>query len=166
MTIYLNGKEHKVELQTVLSQKLYNEVTPLLANLETSKGARKAFEVELQKVLFTDEYFKGKVNLLKGEAVWDDFKEDVRFIEVVAETMLNIRANIFECISIDDETIPVIFDLLKVALKKNAITNQELLDALNESTTSEFWQEQDLNAVLDALKFFRSTVLARIKSST
>lgn len=165
MNLYLNGKEYKVELQKVLSQKLYNEVTPLLTKLETSKGARKAFEVELQKVLFTDDYFKGKVNLLKGEAVWDDFKEDVRFIEVVAETMMNIRTNIFECVSIDDETIPIIFDLFKVVLKKNSITHPELQEALDEPTTSEFWQEQDLNAVLDELKFFRSSVLARIKSS-
>jgi len=165
MIIYLNDKEYKVELQSILSQKLYNEVTPLLTKLETSKGARKAFEVELQKVLFNDEYFKGKINFLKGEKVWDDFKEDARFIEIVAETMMNIRNNIFESISIDDETIPVIFDLFKVSLKKNSLTSNELMDAINEPTTSEFWQNQDLNSILEALKFFRSSVLARIKTS-
>lgn len=166
MIIYFDSKEYKIELQSILSQKLYNDVTPLLAKLETSKGARKAFEVQLQNKLFTDEYFKGKINFLKGDKVWDDFKDDVRFIELVAETMLNVRNNIFESISIDDETIPVIFDLFRVCIKKSSITNADLLTAINEPSTSDFWQEQDLNEVLEQLKFFRSTVLARIKSST
>lgn len=165
MNLYLNDKEYKIELQSILSQKLYNEVTPLLSKLENSKGARKAFEVQMQNRLFTDEYFKGKVNFLKGDAVWDDFKEDVRFIELVAETMLNVRKNIFESISVDDETIPVIFDLFKVCIKKNSITNADLQTAINEPSTSEFWQEQDLNSILETLKFFRESVLARIKSS-
>ena len=78
MTIYFDDKEYKIELQSILSQKLYNEVTPLLQSLENSKGARKAFEVEMQKRLFTDEYFKGKVNFLKGDKVWDDFKDEDR----------------------------------------------------------------------------------------
>lgn len=165
MTIYFDEKEYKIELQSILSQKLYNEVTPLLTKLETSKGARKAFEVQLTSRLFNDEYFKGKVNFLKGDKVWDDFKDDVRFIELVAETMLNVRNNIFETISVDDETIPVIFDLFRACIKKNSITNADLLTAINEPSTSEFWQNQDLNEVLESLKFFRTTVLARIKTS-
>lgn len=165
MNIYLNGKEYKIELHTILSQKLYNQVTPLLAKLEQSKGARGAFESELQKRIFSDSYFSGKINLMKGDEAWNDLRDDMKFQETIAEVMMSIRDNIFDFIRIDDETIESIFDLFKCAINKKKINNNELLQAIDEPSNSEFWQEQDLNEILESLKFFRSTVLARIKTS-
>ena len=165
MNVYLDGKEYKIELHSILSQKLYTEVTPLLAKLESSFGARKAFETLLQKRLFADNYFSGKVNLLQGENAWESLKNDMRFQETIAEVMITIRENIFEHITIDDETIVTIFDLFRVCINKKKIMHPELVEKINEPSTSEFWQEQDLNAILETLKFFRSNVLARIKTS-
>lgn len=165
MNLYLNGKEYKVELQKVLSQKLYNEVTPLLNQLENSQGAQKAYESLLQKKIIGDEYFKGKLNLLNGANAWDGIKDDFRLQEVIADVILIVRENIFEHITLNDATIPIVFDLFRICINKKAIHHPELLDAINEPSTTEFWQEQDLNSILDELKFFRANVLARIKTS-
>ncbi len=94
MTIYYNGKEYKIELQSILSQKLYNEVTPLLNELERSQGAQSAYESLLQKRILGDDYFKGKINLLEGSNAWANVKDDFRLQEIVAEVILTIRENI------------------------------------------------------------------------
>lgn len=165
MNLYLNGKEHKVQLHKILSQKLYGEVTPLLSELETSEGARKAYESLLQKKIIGDEYFAGKLNLLKGEGAWDALKDDFRLQEVIAEVMLTVRENIFEHISLNDSTIGIIFKMAKICIDKKTITNQELVNAIDSDVDSEFWQEQDLNSILEELRFFRQNVLGRIKTN-
>lgn len=165
MNLYLDGKEHKVQLHKILSQKLYNEVTPLLSELETSEGARKAYESQLQKKMLGDSYFTGKMNLLQGANAWDALKDDFRLQEVIAETLLLVRENIFEHISLNESTIGIIFKMAKICIDKKTITNQELLNAIDSETDSEFWQEQDLNSILEELKFFRQNVLGRIKTN-
>lgn len=165
MNLYLNGKEYKVQLQTILSQKLYTEVTPLLTELENSEGARKAYETILQKRIIGDEYFSGKINILQGANAWDALKDDFRLQETIAEVMILVRENIFEYLSLNETTINSIFKLFKICLNKKLITQPELLEAIESDVESDFWQEQDLNSILDELKFFRSQVLARIKTN-
>lgn len=169
MTIYHNGKEYKVELQSILSQKLYNEVTPLLNELERSQGAQSAYETLLQKRILGDEYFKGKINLLEGANAWASIQNDFRLQEIVAEVVLTIRENIFEHISLNEQTIGIIFNMLKICINWKKVESQypdaEFLSALKSESSSEFWQEQDLNSILEQLKFFRANVLARIKTS-
>jgi len=169
MTIYYNSKEYKIELQTILSQKLYNEVTPLLNELERSQGAQNAYESLLQKRIIGDEYFAGKVNLLKGADAWESVKDDFHLQEIIAEVMLTVRENIFEHISLNEQTIGIIFNMLKICINWKKVEAQypdaEFLAALKSDVDSEFWQEQDLNSILEQLKFFRANVLARIKTS-
>lgn len=169
MTIYFNGKEYKIELQSILSQKLYNEVTPLLNELERSQGAQSAYESLLQKRILGDEYFKGKINLLEGSNAWANVKDDFRLQEIVAEVILTIRENIFEHISLNEQTIGIIFNMLKICINWKKVESQypdaEFLTALKSESSSEFWQEQDLNSILEHLKFFRVNVLGRIKTS-
>jgi hypothetical protein len=133
--------------------------------LETSEGARKAYESLLQKKIIGDEYFAGKLNLLKGEGAWDALKDDFRLQEVIAEVMLTVRENIFEHISLNDSTIGIIFKMAKICIDKKTITNQDLVNAIDSDVDSEFWQEQDLNSILEELRFFRSNVLGRIKTN-
>ena len=115
----------------ILSQKLYNEVTPLLNELETSDGARKAYELVLQKRMLTDDYFAGKLNLLKGAEAWEELKNDFRLQELIAEVMLTIRENIFEHISLNESTIRTIFRMVKICIDKKTISNSELQLAID-----------------------------------
>lgn len=165
MELILNNNVYKVNLQTVLSQSLYTKVLPILESLERSKGAEKAYEAILQKRLLGDEYFAGKINLLKGKDAWNELKEDFKLQEVIAETLLQVRTNIFEYITIDEQTIPLVFDLARVCIDRRNIKDDALLAAIDTPSDSEFWVEQDLNGVLDALKFFRSNTLARVKTN-
>lgn len=165
MNLYLDGKEHKVELHKILSQKLYNEVTPLLSELETSEGARKAYEAHLQKKMLSDDYFKGKLNLLQGADAWEVLKDDFRLQEIIAETLMTVRENIFEYVSFNESTIQIIFKLAKICINHKTIANQELKSAIESDVDSDFWQEQDLNSIMEELKFFRENVLARIKTN-
>jgi hypothetical protein len=165
MELILNDRIHKVKLQTVLSQNLYVKVMPILEKLENSRGAQKAYETLLQKRLLGDEYFSGKFNLLKGSDAWEGLKGDFKLQEVIAEVILQIKTNVFEYISLDEQTIPIVFDLAKIAIDRKNINDNELLIALDSDSSSDFWMEQDLNSILEELKFFRSNTLARIKTS-
>jgi hypothetical protein len=166
MNLYLNGKEYKVTLQKILSQNLYNKVTPLLSELENSEGARKAYENILQKRIIGDEYFSGKINLLQGANAWDALKDDFKLQELIAEVMIMVRENIFEYLSLNDSTIKIIFRMFQTCIDKKLIVMPEILEAIDSDVESEFWQEQDLNSILEELKFFRQNVLARIKTNT
>ena len=165
MILYLNGKDKKVQLYAILTQRLYDKVTPILEKLAQSKGANAAFETELQKKIFADDYLLSKVDLTLGVDAWKALAGDFKFTEIVTETLIHIKSNLLEHINIDNETIPEIFELTKVCIDKSKINDTELLLAIDSDTNSDFWQEQDLNNILEELKFFRSTVLSRIKSS-
>lgn len=165
MILYVNGKEKKVQLYAILTQKLYDKVTPILEKLAQSKGANAAFETELQKKIFSDEYLLSKIDLTLGVDAWKSLAGDFKFTEIVTETLIHIKSNLLEYINIDNETIPEIFELTKVSIDKSKINDNELLLAIDTDTNSDFWQEQDLNNILQELKFFRTTVLSRIKPS-
>jgi hypothetical protein len=116
MILYVNGKEKKVQLYAILTQKLYDKVTPILEKLAQSKGANGAFETELQKKIFSDEYLLSKVDLTLGVDAWKSLAGDFKFTEIVTETLIHIKSNLLEYINIDNETIPEIFELAKVCI--------------------------------------------------
>lgn len=165
MNLYVNGKEKKVQLYAILTQKLYEKVTPILDKLANSKGANAAFETELQRKIFSDEYLLSKIDLSQGADAWKGLANDFKFTEIVTETMLYIKTNLLEHINIDSETIPDIFTLAKTCIDTSKINDSELLSCIESDVDSEFWQEQDINNMLEELKFFRKTILSRIKSS-
>lgn len=165
MNLYVNGKEKKVQLYAILTQKLYEKVTPILDKLANSKGANAAFESELQRKIFGDEYLLSKIDLSQGADAWKGLANDFKFTEIVTETMLYIKTNLLEHINIDSETIPDIFTLAKTCIDTSKINDSELLSYIESDVDSEFWQEQDINNMLEELKFFRKTILSRIKSS-
>lgn len=165
MNLYVNGKEKKVQLYAILTQKLYEKVTPILDKLANSKGANAAFESELQRKIFGDEYLLSKIDLSQGADAWKGLANDFKFTEIVTETMLYIKTNLLEHINIDSETIPDIFTLAKTCIDTSKINDSELLSCIESDVDSEFWQEQDINNMLEELKFFRKTILSRIKSS-
>ncbi|MFM8759681.1 MAG: hypothetical protein ACKODS_09100 [Methylophilaceae bacterium] len=165
MELIYNNTKQTAKLQTVLSQNLYTKVLPILEKLEKSKGAEKAYENLLQKRLLGDEYFAGKINLLKGKDAWNELKDDFRLQEIIGEVLLQVKTNIFEYITIDKDSIPLIFDLARICIDRKNIHDDGFLLAIDSASDSEFWLEQDLNGILEALKFFRSETLARVRTN-
>jgi hypothetical protein len=88
---------------------------------------------------------------------------DFRFQEIVKDAYLKVRANLFEVINIDTTTIPLIFEFVKTVVDVKKVTNAQLLVGLQSETNSEFWASQDLDGILDDLKFFRDTVCKRVR---
>lgn len=163
MKLYLNGKEHEVLLQSKLTPALHDVVTPLMNELAKTKGAVSAAEQEILDKIFTIEELAKKVDLTKGEGAFTEIMADFRFQEIVKTAYMKIRANLFEVINIDQTTLPKIIEFTKKTIDKSLIHDAELLSAIDSEYDSEFWQSQDLDSILDALKFFRETVCRRIK---
>lgn len=166
MKLYLNNTAYETPLYTILTQSLYDKVTPILEQLANSKGARSAFESMLQKRMLQDEYFttlasrQPEGQVLSQETLQKDFK----FQELVGETLIKVKSELFEHIKVDNDTIPLVFQLAQCSIDKSKIQNAELIAGIESEITSEFWQNQDIDGVLEALTKFRSTVLRRIKS--
>lgn len=166
MKLYLNGIAHDVALFQILTQSLYDKVTPILEKLANSKGAKSAFESMLQKRMLKDEYFVQMANRVPaGETLSQEtLQKDFKFQEIVGETLIKIKSELFEHINVDNETIPIVFELAQVCIDKKNIHNAELIAGIDSEPTSEFWQNQDIDGVLEALTKFRATILRRIKS--
>lgn len=163
MKLYLNGKEHEVLLCSKLTPALHDVVTPLMTELAQTKGAVSAAEQEILEKIFTIEELAKQVDLTKGEGAFTDIMADFRFQEIVKSAYMKIRANLFEVINIDQTTLPKIIDFTRKVIDKSLISDADLLSAIESEHNSEFWQSQDLDSILDALKFFRETVCKRIK---
>jgi hypothetical protein len=163
MKLHYNGKEHEVALYSKLTPALYDIVTPLLQELANTQGASSAAEAEILEKVFANETLAQKVDLTKGKDAFTDILGDFKFQEIVKTAYLKIRANLFEVINIDSITIPKIIEFTKQVIDIKLITDAELLNAINTPSDSEFWQEQDIDSILDALKFFRESVCRRIK---
>jgi hypothetical protein len=163
MKLTLNGTEHSVVLTTVLTQNLYKKINPILSKLESTRGADTAYKHLLAKRIQESEYLRNNVKWVEGEKAWDEVKNDPVFLEVVSSVLLEVRENLLDYIAIDEETTPTVFELFRECLDKKLITNPELLDAINTPLDSEFWCDQDINGILEELRFFRSNVLQRIK---
>lgn len=166
MKLYLNGNAHDVALFQILTQSLYDKVTPILDRLANSKGAKSAFESMLQKRMLQDEYFVQMANRVPaGETLSQEtLQKDFKFQEMVGETLIKIKSELFEHINVDNETIPIVFELAQVCIDTKKITNAELIAGIESEPSSEFWQNQDIDGVLEALTKFRATILRRIKS--
>jgi hypothetical protein len=155
MKLYLNETAHEVPLHTKLTPALYDKVTPLLSELAQTKGAQAAAEQEIMERVFSHELLASKIDLTKGQDAFKDIMQEFAFLKV--------RANLFELINVDATTIPKIFEFTKECIDISKVQNAELLAGIQSQVDTEFWQGQDIDGILDALKFFRETVCRRIR---
>jgi hypothetical protein len=165
MKFYVDGQAVEAPLYQILTPALYEKITPMLLELAQSKGAQTAAEQEILNKVYAVPHLSEKINLQKGADAFADIMNDFRFQEIVKDAYLKVRENLFEVINIDTTTIPLIFEFVKTVVDVKKVTNAQLLVGLQSETNSEFWAAQDLDGILDALKFFRETVCKRVRIS-
>jgi len=165
MKFYVDGQAVDAPLYQILTPALYEKITPMLLELAQSKGAQTAAEQEILNKVYAVPHLSEKINLQKGADAFADIMNDFRFQEIVKDAYLKVRENLFEVINIDTTTIPLIFEFVKTVVDTKKITNAQLLVGLQSETNSEFWAAQDLDGILDDLKFFRQTVCKRVRIS-
>ncbi len=165
MKFYVDGQAVDAPLYQILTPALYEKITPMLLELAQSKGAQTAAEQEILNKVYAVPHLSEKINLQKGADAFADIMNDFRFQEIVKDAYLKVRENLFEVINIDTTTIPLIFEFVKTVVDTKKVTNAQLLVGLQSETNSEFWAAQDLDGILDALKFFRETVCKRVRIS-
>lgn len=165
MKFYLNEEVHEVPLSNILTPALYDKVSPLFQELANTKGAQTAAEQEIMEKVFSTPHLQAQIDLSKGSDAFTSIMGDFRFQEIVKDAYLKVRRDLFECINVDASTIPSIFTLVKTVVDIKKVTHAELLAGLQSEIISDFWQNQDLDGILEELKFFRSTVCKRIRIS-
>lgn len=165
MKFYLNEEVHEVPLCSILTPALYDKVSPLFQELANTKGAQTAAEQEIMEKVFSTPHLQEQIDLSKGSEAFTAIMGDFRFQEIVKDAYLKVRRDLFECINVDASTIPTIFTLVKTVVDIKKVTHSELLTGLQSEISSDFWQNQDLDGILEELKFFRSTVCKRIRIS-
>lgn len=165
MKFYLNEEVHEVPLCSILTPALYDKVSPLFQELANTKGAQTAAEQEIMEKVFSTPHLQEQIDLSKGSEAFTAIMGDFRFQEIVKDAYLKVRRDLFECINVDASTIPTIFTLVKTVVDIKKVTHAELLTGLQSEISSDFWQNQDLDGILEELKFFRSTVCKRIRIS-
>ena len=163
MKLYINETAHEVPLYTKLTPALYDKVTPLLSQLANTKGAQAAAESEIMEKVFSRETLASKIDLTKGQDAFKDIMQEFEFQEIVKTAYLKVRANLFELINVDETTIPKIFEFVQAVIDTSKVQNTELLSGIQSEVNSDFWNNQDLDAILDSLKFFRETVCRRVR---
>jgi hypothetical protein len=163
MKLYHNGKEYEVVLFTKLTPALYEIVTPSLQELANTRGATTAAEQEILEKIFQHEDLAKRIDLTKGAEAFGDIMQDFKFQEIVKSAYLKVRKNLFEFINIDSDTIPKIIEFAKKVIDRKMINDPDLLVQIDSDSSSEFWMNQDIDTILDSLKFFRETVCGRIK---
>jgi hypothetical protein len=165
MKFYVDAQAVDAPLYQILTPALYEKITPMLLELAQSKGAQTAAEQEILNKVYAVPHLSEKINLQKGADAFADIMNDFRFQEIVKDAYLKVRENLFEVINIDTTTIPLIFEFVKTVVDVKKVTNAQLLVGLQSETNSEFWAAQDLDGILDDLKFFRNTVCKRVRIS-
>lgn len=165
MKFYLNEEVHEVPVCSILTPALYDKVSPLFQELANTKGAQTAAEQEIMEKVFSTPHLQEQIDLSKGSDAFTAIMGDFRFQEIVKDAYLKVRRDLFECINVDASTIPSIFTLVKTVVDIKKVTHAELLAGLQSEISSDFWQNQDLDGILEELKFFRSTVCKRIRIS-
>jgi len=163
MKLYLDGKPHDVPIYNLLTPALYDKVAPMLIELANSKGATTAAEQDLLERIFANPELASKVDLQAGDKAFVPIMNDFRFQELVKDSYLKIRKNLFEVINIDATTIPIIFKFVQTVIDIKKVNNGELIANIQSDLSTEFWQEQDLDGILTDLKLFRETVCRRIR---
>lgn len=165
MKFYIESQPVEAPLFTILTPALYEKITPMLLELAKSKGAQTAAEAEILNKVYSVPHLSEKIDLNKGENAFAEIMNDFKFQEIVKDAYLKVRENLFEVINIDGETIPQIFEFVKSVVDVKKVTNAQLLVGLQSEVSSEFWQAQDIDGILEELKFFRQTVCKRIRIS-
>lgn len=165
MKFYIDEQAVDAPLFQILTPALYEKITPMLLELAQSKGAQTAAEQEILNKIYTVPHLSEKIDLSKGADAFAGIMNDFRFQEIVKDTYLKVRENLFEVINIDASTIPQIFEFVKTVVDVKKVTNAQLLVGLQSDVNSEFWAAQDIDGILEELKFFRQTVLRRIRIS-
>lgn len=163
MKLYLDGKPHDVPIYNLLTPALYDKVAPMLIELANSKGATTAAEQDLLERIFSNPELASQVDLQAGDKAFVPIMNDFRFQELVKDSYLKIRKNLFEVINIDATTIPIIFKFVQTVIDIKKVNNGELIANIQSDLSTEFWQEQDLDGILTDLKLFRETVCRRIR---
>lgn len=163
MKLTHNGKEHEVALYTKLTPALYDIVTPLLQELAETEGAKKSIHQEILQKVFENPELAEKVDLTKGDESLLHIYSDFRFQEILKNAYMKVRSNLFEVINVDSMTIPKIIEFAQKVIDTTLIKDAELLNNINSPASSEFWQNQDIDNMLEELKFFRETTCRRIK---
>lgn len=163
MKFYIEGQTIEAPLYQILTPALYEKITPMLLELAQSKGAQTAAEQEILNKVYAVPHLSEKIDLQKGADAFADIMNDFRFQEIVKDAYLKVRENLFEVINIDTTTIPLIFEFVKTVVDTKKVTNAQLLVGLQSETNSEFWAAQDLDGILDDLKFFRNSVCKRVR---
>jgi hypothetical protein len=163
MKLYLNDTEHEVSLYGRLTPALYDAVTPLLTDLANTKGAAGFAEQEILDKVFSVPELAAKIDLTKGADAFIEIRNDFRFQEIVKTAYLKVRANLFDTINVDSVTLPKIVEFTKAVIDIKLVKDPELVNGIQSQYDSEFWQNQDIDGILDSLKFFRETVCRRIK---
>ena len=59
--------------------------------------------------------------------------------------------------------MPLIIEFSKNCIDTTKITDAELLAGIQTESISEFWQQQDIEGMLNDLEFFRSTICRRVR---
>jgi hypothetical protein len=163
MKLYHNNKETEVALYTKLTPSLYDTVTPLLQELAETEGAVKSIHQDILEKVFQNEELAQKVDLTKGEQALAEIYSDFRFQEIIKSSYMKVRSNLFEVINVDSTTIPKIIHFVQKVIDQSLVKDAELLNQINSESTSDFWQNQDIDAILEDLKFFRETTCRRIR---
>ena len=163
MKLYLNGTPHEVPIYNLLTPSLYDKVAPMLQELANSKGATTAAEQDLLERIFSNPDLASKVDLQAGDKAFLPIMNDFRFQELVKDSYLKIRKNLFEVINIDHSTIPIIFKFVQTIIDLKKVNNGELISLIQSDLSSEFWLEQDLDGILNELKCFREKICRRIR---
>jgi len=163
MKFYIDGQTVEAPLYQILTPALYEKITPMLLELAQSKGAQTAAEQEILNKIYSVPHLSEKIDLQKGADAFTEIMADFRFQEIVKDAYLKVRENLFEVINIDTTTIPLIFEFVKTIVDIKKVTNAQLLVGLQSETNSEFWNAQDLDGILEDLKFFRQTVCRRVR---
>jgi hypothetical protein len=163
MKLYFNNRAFDIPLHTRLTPHLYEKITPLLNDIANTKGAQSATEQDIMEKVFTSPTLASKVDLSKGQDAFDGLLENPEFQEIIKLAYLKIRGRLFEVINIDEETIPKIFAFAKEAIDISKLTDGGLIAGIQSDISSDFWQQQDIEGMLNDLEFFRSTVCRRIR---
>lgn len=163
MKLYLNEKEIDVPLFTRLTPYLHNKVTPLLNGLANSRGGNSAAEQWILDEAFSNPQLAELIDLTKGANAFEGLLSTNEGQQLVKLSFLKVRQKLFEVINIDSETMPLIIEFAKNCIDTTKVTDAELLAGIQTESTSEFWQQQDIEGMLNDLEFFRSTICRRVR---
>lgn len=163
MNLIFNDEAVNVPLISVLSQKALLKIRPEIDALQNTQGVQDALgELILSELEAIPALFQ-KVDLTKGAKAFDEIREEAGFMACVQSAVHKVQKNILDFVRLTDEnTIKHIIKLFKACIDVKKITSVALKDAIETPADSDFWQDQDLNLIIQELRSFRQTVLQNL----